>query len=120
MSVVSGVVLICTVGEDGMDADPDEGGDPWKLREINNWLAENKVAGTGLEDQSEATAGGKHPQFYLFGAGFNYFPENEFADFVMGLQWDFPENVVLIIEPEDGATRVWRPVGQQQGRTDGD
>lgn len=34
-----------------------------------------------------------------------------FAQFVMSRDWHFPENVVLIMQPEEGGTKVFRPKG---------
>lgn len=42
-------------------------------------------------------------------AGYNWFDEDEFAAFVLSVDWNWPENVVLTIQPEEGETRVWRP-----------
>ena len=106
MSIVSGVVL-CTSCVEFQSGDEDS---PVVLfEEINKWLG-SRGRLTRVED---SFGGSKHPQMYVAGGGFNYFPEDEFAAFVMALPWEEPENVVLIIEPENGATRVFRPVVTQ-------
>lgn len=95
MSVVSGIVL--TVGV--MDAPlPDA---------IFQWFAERRLS--PLADLTSHTSGNKHPQISIFGAGFNYFPEDEFAIFILDQPWVDPESVVLLIHPEEGRTRIWRP-----------
>lgn len=106
MSVVSGVVLCTSCCEDEVSED----GPAILFERINEWLASKgpfKI--NRVEDNF---GGGKHPQMFVAGGGFNYFPEDEFAEFAMSLPWSNPENVVLIIEPEDGRTRVFRPTGQ--------
>ena len=96
MSTVSGVVLMVSVG--------DLGG---RLGLINKWL--DDAGFPGLRDCSDEAVGTKHPQALIFMAGYNGLPEDDFADFVMGLDWSQPENVVLAIQPEEWMTRIWRP-----------
>lgn len=104
MSIVTGVMLICSTCDDG-DLGP--------LSEIAAWLAERESSEGNwrLADTSDHAVGGKHPQFATFCGGFNAFclEEDEFAAFVMSRDWTFPENLVLIMQPEDGETRVFRP-----------
>ena len=104
MSIVSGVVLCTSCCElDFLD------GDVGPLLQINEWLAAQDL---GPLVRVEGLAGGnKHPQMFIACAGYNYFYSHEdaFAAFVMSLPWENPENVVLVIEPEEGATRLWRP-----------
>jgi hypothetical protein len=45
------------------------------------------------------------------GGGFNYFPEDDFAGFAMALPGSHPESVVLVTEPEERPTRIFRPHG---------
>lgn len=85
---------------------------------MNGWLRDKKgAAGWELGLVSDHYAGGKHPQQYVAGGGFNYFAEDEFATFVLGLPWEHPENVVLVIQPEDGPTRVFRPTTNGDGKS---
>ena len=56
------------------------------------------------------TGGSKHPQVDVFGGGFNYFPNDEFAAFVLSLPWQCQENVALLVNPENGPTKVFRPI----------
>jgi hypothetical protein len=101
MSYVTGVMLICRCGEE----------EP--LAEIKQWLAERGQDESywTLNEISDRAGGSKHPQFDAFAGGFNYFDEDEFAYFVMTRQWDRPEGVVLTLQPEETATRVFRPTG---------
>ena len=101
MSVVTGLVLTCSVAEGQGD---DQG--PTQLPVIRTWLRERKFA--PLADVTHHASGMKHPQCYIYAAGYNYFDEDAFARLITNLAWEYPENVVLIMQPEDGATRVWR------------
>lgn len=101
MSVVTGIMLICSVAEENEPP----------IAEVQAWLAE-RLNGQQLNDVSDHTGGSKHPQFLALGAGINYFlDDNEFAAFVLSREWRSPENVVLTMQPEDGETRVFRPGG---------
>lgn len=102
MSYVSGVLLMVSVCEDGP-----EDGIPVLVNGLNQWLVTSGHA--ALADLTEHARVRKHPQCFMFGAGFNYFPEDDFAAFVLAQPWELPENVVLLIQPEEGPTRVWRP-----------
>ena len=53
--------------------------------------------------------GPKHPQCFVFGAGLNFADEDALAEKILCFDWKYPENMVLVIQPEDGPTRVWRP-----------
>lgn len=104
MSVVSSVLLQLSCVEDAHD-----GVNPEWLSQLNAWLkSRHKLDLVRLD---EIMARGRHPQTCVVGGGYNYFPEDEFADFVMAMKWESPENVVLIINPEDGPTRIWRAQG---------
>lgn len=99
MSIVTGVMLITSVGESLEQFVP-----------ITRWL-EERGQGILLVHDDCPSGGGKHPQFTYLTAGFNYFETywDSFVEFVMGLPWTFPENVILILQPESGPTRVHRP-----------
>lgn len=96
MSVVSGVVL-CTSCSDSDD-----------LRaRVQARLSDTNWGGR-LKRVDDVAGGPKDPQMWIGIGGFNYLDEEEFATFVLALPWRDPGNVVLVIQPEDGATRVWR------------
>ncbi|MGH7947335.1 MAG: hypothetical protein ACREF9_20370 [Opitutaceae bacterium] len=104
MSVVTGFVLICSVGEDLERAEAP----PGNLARINEWLCHRGFS--ALVDLAEGHAvGNKHPQLFLYSAGYNDFPEDEFIAFFHTLMWETPERCVLVLQPEEGETRVVRP-----------
>lgn len=111
MSVVSSVLLQIHCAENEFTENeriPDYV--PPGIQRINDWLDERgKMSLVQLDEQMCC---GKHPQTLVFGGGYNHFPEDDFAEFILSLHWDNPENVVLIINPEEGPTRVWRPKWQ--------
>lgn len=102
MSQVSGVTLIC----DLIESESDDGAE--LLEKLNSILKKYK-GNDEFAELSQHYGGHKHPQCLAFGAGVNFLDEDEFAQDVMALDWQCPENVVLVIRPEEGATRVWRP-----------
>lgn len=102
MSVVSGITLICSL------TDADELGIHKTLNELLN---KYEVRGV-FREMSEDYGGPKHPQCSVFGAGVTSFDhEPDFAATVMNLPWEYPENVALIMQPEEGPTKVFRPKG---------
>lgn len=84
---------------------------PRLFEQINKWLSDRSKGGTywSLTMVERYFGGSKNPQMSVAGGGFNYFCEDQFADYVLGLPWRNPENVILIINPEDGETRIFRP-----------
>lgn len=101
MSVVTGVMLIVGFGDD-LDGEA--------VVQVQDWLAAHRQ-GQQLKDVSDQAGGWKHPQFRALAAGINTFlEEDEFANFVISRPWRHPENVVLILQPEEGVTRIFRPV----------
>ncbi|MER8404721.1 hypothetical protein NKH16_08185 [Mesorhizobium sp. M1307] len=104
MSVVSGVVLCTSSAEDLSSPN----GLPILFENIQEWLAE-RAPFQQLNSVEDSFGGSKHPQMFVAGGGFNHFPEDDFAAYVMLLPWQNPENVVLVIDPEEGPTRVFRP-----------
>lgn len=105
MSFVSSVLLQVSCAEESFH---DEGPRPG-LVAINDWLSQRNML--PIVELDELMCCGKHPQTYVFGGGYNHFPEDDFADFILGMKWDCPENVVLVINPEEGPTRIWRGDG---------
>jgi hypothetical protein len=104
MSVVTGLTLIMARSEALQWAERP----PANIDLINDWLSAHGFM--RLVDVSEdRLIGGKHPQCLVYPAGFNHFPEDAFAACVRSLDWESPENVVLILQPEEGPTRVIRP-----------
>jgi hypothetical protein len=105
MSVVTGIMLILGAGDWG--AEP--------LREVQEWIAEN-YHDQQLKDVSDHAGGGKHPQFEAWAAGINYFDEDAFIEYAMSREWLHPEAMVLIVQPEDGTSRVFRPSALAKAR----
>lgn len=99
MSVVTGVVLSTSCTEE----------DGPNLPAINAWLDQRGFR--PLVQVEDGFGGTKHPQLMVAGAGFNYFDDAEFAAFVMDLEWDMPEQVVLVLTREQDAAQVFRPKG---------
>src|SRR5688572_5443825 len=96
MSVVTGIMLILGVGD--WEEEP--------LQEVQSWLAERDWP--PLADVSEHASGSKHPQFEAWSAGVNYFlDEEDFAQFAMTRKWRDPGNLVLVLQPEEGPSRVY-------------
>lgn len=96
MSVVTGIVLTVSCGEKHEALDL-----------IQAWVKEK---GFGpLVDVASESGGSKHPQIFIYTAGYNYFPNEEFVTFFLEIAWKYPDEVVLVLQPEDGATEVYRP-----------
>lgn len=78
------------------------------LTQINRWLATHNFG--PLVPVERYFGGNKHPQINLCGAGYNYFTcEEEFIHFITKeIHWDHEENMVLIINPEEGPAKVYR------------
>ncbi|MEG3144946.1 hypothetical protein U1839_09790 [Sphingomonas sp. RT2P30] len=115
MSKVTGVALVASCpcvdelinGEFVIVSDP--------VAEIQVWLKDH-CHGAALLEVSDRAGGSKHPQFELWCAGVNYMNvEDEFAAFVMSRRWGAPETVILMLQPEEGVTRVFRPPYDEDG-----
>lgn len=99
MSVVTGVALIVSLGQEDC------------VSQAQTWLGERNRG--RMREVADSAGGGKHPQFEIWAAGINNFhDEDEFARFVLSLPWPEPENVVLVLQPEEGSTRVLHAVRQ--------
>ena len=95
MSVVSGITLMMRCGEE--DA----------LPALNAWLDAHEITAR-FTDVTDAFGGNKRPQTRVYGSGLNFFNEDAFADEIGCRPWQYPANVVLVIQPENGPTRIWR------------
>lgn len=78
------------------------------LPKINSWLSDHEFG--PLIPVEKHYGGNKHPQIMLCGAGYNFFScEEDFINFITKeLYWDHDENLVLIINSEDGPAKVYR------------
>lgn len=93
MSVVTGMVLVTASHEKDT-----------LLLQVDAWLRKERLGWSLGHDLSDGNTGGgsKHPQLRLFCAGLNYFDRHaEFRDFLNSLPWDSPENVILLLQPEE-------------------
>lgn len=106
MSVVTGIMVICSVCED----DGEDENHPVLFEKLNDWI-ESRHKSRPLKLVEDHFGGNKHPQCYSAGAGMNHFDADAFAEFFLSLAWESPENAMLIMQPESGATRVFRPKG---------
>ena len=95
MSHVSGVTLQISCAEDGNN---DAHATVCLVDQINAWLKERDFM--PLVSVEDRYGGSKHPQVYIYGAGFNGFDEDDFAAYVLSLPWNVPESLVLLIQPE--------------------
>ena len=96
MSKVSGVTLLVSCSDE----------------DTGNELALSLGLRGGVEEHYGGT---KHPQQMIYGAGINYADEDEIAARVGATTWEYKSNVVLVIDPEQGSTRVWRFVNGEWG-----
>lgn len=100
MSVVAGVTFICSSEE----LDVSE-----LLESALVGLCDEGFDGKLFPELSGEYGGRKHPQCHVYGAGINHMKIAEFAERVMEYEWAYPENVVLVVQPEAGDTMVYRP-----------
>jgi hypothetical protein len=76
------------------------------FQKLNGWLTSHHFGPlVQVEDQ---VGGSRYPQCIMACGGYNHFLEDEFVAEFRDLMWNYPENAVLVIQPEDGPTRVWR------------
>lgn len=103
MSVVTGLVLMCSL----LDGEAPTGGFELSdnIKHLNSWLMDRGFR--PLKNVAHDSGGSTHPQCMTFHCGYNHFPEDAFAAQVLSLEWGDPENVILVMQPEEGATRVF-------------
>jgi len=101
MSVITGIMLICSLG------------DGPALDSITSWFKDSPLNEDGceLEDLEKGifTWKSHHPQFHAVGGGYNYMNadlRDELISRVKNADWELPENVVLVIQPEEGSSTV--------------
>ena len=113
MSIVTGILLTCSVSDDQT------------LRAVVARLKQRTSvygpdSGVELNDLDPDRGGTyligrgrmrKHPQFDVAVSGANFFDEfkDDFVQDVLTAPWRWPGNVILILKPEDGPTEVFRP-----------
>jgi len=100
MSSVTGLVLVCSLidGDQAVSSN---------IHELNSWL---KRRGFGeLVDVAQHSGGTKHHEMCMFCCGYNNFPEDNFAEIAVSMNWMDPESVVLIMQSHEGSTKMIRP-----------
>jgi hypothetical protein len=114
MSAVIGVTLICAL----IEARPedrqrfiDELNGQLKSRAGISLVRTTDGAFVGGFEEISSRYGRRFPNHLAFAIGISYLDEDAFAAYLMARKWERPENVVLIIQPEHGPTRIWRPSG---------
>ena len=97
MSKTTGVMLLCSLVEESA------------IPEIQQWLIDNH--NQQLNEISDRAGGAKTPGFEAWCGGIKYLPHDEdtFPKLVLSRTWNMPEVVVLILQPEEGSARVFRP-----------
>lgn len=103
MSSVTSLILTMSCVE--AEFDPELAG--LGLSNLNRWFASRDKPQLSFLTPLMRVV--KHPQSLTFGAGYNYFNVEEFTEYLSRVEWELPENVLLIVQPEDGPTTVWRP-----------
>lgn len=103
MSSVSGIILTYSPVERVTH------GDGFPLKQLRSWLYEREL--DPLISVQGCTASW-YPGCDILIGGYNHFDEEAFSALIQELDWTCPENVVLLIEPDEGPTRVIRPPGR--------
>ena len=101
MSVVTGVLLLTSVGDE-------DNAETFSRKTADLDEAYQPLRG----DVSGSLRTRKHPQFCVYGGGINYFSEKHRDQLIAMFRefpWEWPENAVLILQPEEGDTVVVRP-----------
>lgn len=105
MSIVTGIIVVASVCEGDGNLSPEA-----SVERLNDWLsAHYRDESRALRLLTEHFGGNKHPQLVAAGAGLNHLDEDAFAEAFLAMPWTDPENVLLIMQPEDGPTKVIRP-----------
>jgi hypothetical protein len=107
MSVVTGVTLI------SQSCDEDVEGVGLLVQRLNEWIANDPPCGGGkLIRVDEHYGGGKHPENFVWGGGFNYLSWEKFIEYAKILPWretiTLPEeqSVILVISPDQQLAEV--------------
>jgi hypothetical protein len=102
--VITTILLNCDSVEvyalDGSDT-------PGPLLKAQAWLADR-----GWPKLTPLQEGGVNaPSVGVWASDFNRMGDEAtaFADYVVSLPWSFPESVLLVLHPEEGDARVYRP-----------
>lgn len=97
MSNVTTVTVICG------DFEPDE------IRaRLDNILAEQESEAR-FKRVDEYYGGNKNAQCYVFGCAINYLDVDHFVRGALSLPWENPEELMIVVQPEEGPVRMARP-----------
>jgi hypothetical protein len=103
MSVVTGVTIIAQSCSESLDV---------LIQQLNDWIANDPPCGGGrLFQVDQYYGGGKHPENFVWGGGFNYLSWREFVEYAKTLPWKdevLPEEqrVILIVSPDQTPAEV--------------
>jgi hypothetical protein len=107
MSVVTGITIVSQSCDDGNE------GIGLLVQRLNEWISNDPPCGGGkLIRVDELYGGGKHPENFVWGGGFNYLSWNEFIEFAQTLPWKatltLPEEqrVIVIVSPDQQLAQV--------------
>ncbi len=106
MSVVTGITLQFSCAEDFVEREAAPDLYPI-VGEINKWLSDKGFL--PLISVEMAYGGNKHPQFCVYGGGYNYFPDDEFSGLVKSVGWRCPDDVILLLKHEDDPIQIICP-----------
>ncbi len=103
---VTTISLMTRLSESGFNSVSSDGA---KIEAINRYLTERESEGlidlTDVLDRSSS----KVPGSRLLSAVCNNFSKAGFIRFMEILNWDDPDYVILVLQPEEGETTIWRP-----------
>jgi len=106
MSTVTGITLQFSCAEDYVERISQSDLYPI-IDEINKWLGKN---GFGpLCSVEDAYGGNRHPQFCVYGGGYNSLPDDDFVAMVTTRAWRYPEDVILLLKHEDDPIKIIQP-----------
>lgn len=105
MSVVTGVTIISQSCNEELDA---------LIQRLNEWIANDPPCGGGrLFQVDQYYGGGKHPENFVWGGGFNYLSWQNFIEYAKTLPWAEyvtlrDENaVVLVVSPDQHPAEIY-------------
>ena len=111
MSVVTGIVICHSCSEKYVEHDL--GNDTYLvINELNAWLLNHGKS--ELHSLDNLMCNGKHPQMIVWGGGYNYLNDEEFVTLFRTRQWEQPDQVFMVFNPEDEPMRVIMPTNDSK------
>lgn len=82
------------------------------MEQVNDWLTRNNMKGSIAKiDLTNHVSGNRGFSMDLFGGGFNYFPVDDFAEFVKTVNFGmFSDQTIILLTTETDPTVVVRPI----------